>query len=482
MITKTIEELSILVKTGKTPSTKDKLNFEDGEYNWFTPGDFRTPKVLRDSKRKITDYAAKNNAVIYQPDTILITCIGDIGNTGIIKKEASANQQITGIVVNTDIIMPEFFLYWVKANKEQIQDEANQAVVPIINNKGLKRIKVTFPSDLPTQNKIVALLDKASALVQKRDKSITQLDELLRAQFLEMFGDPVLNPKNLSSEKLGQHISLLTDYHANGSYEVLNKNVTLSNEKGYALMVRTTDLEKDNFVNNVNYISKTAYDFLKKTPIYGGEIIINKIGSAGKTYLMPYLNRPVSLGMNAFMLRFEKSLNSLYVYFFLTSKYGEWQLKKRVKGAVTKTIRKDAVRTIPIPIPPIELQNQFETIYHNIQAQKETLILSKTELENLYNSLLQRAFSGQLNFNVDIELDALLAAIDLEQDTDKEKHDIKEIATVYAGRLLERIEEQNFENQIQYQQAKQVVFQMLEEGIVVQTYDENTEAVKMKLV
>ena len=455
---------------------------KSGEYNWFTPGDFKTPKILTDSKRKITDYAAKNNAVIYQPNTILITCIGDIGNAGIIKKESSANQQITGIVVDTDIIDPEFFLYWVKANKLRIQDEANQAVVPIINNKGLKRIKVTFPSDIPTQNKIVSLLDKASALVQKREESITLLDELLRAQFMEMFGESSQNLKSWTINKLGDHIQVLTDYHANGSYKILNEQVTLKNEKDYALMVRTTDLEKNDFENDVNYITKNAYDFLKKTPVYGGEIIINKIGSAGKVYLMPYLDRPVSLGMNAFMLRFEDTLNNLYAYYYLTSDYGEWQLKKRVKGAVTKTIRKDAVRDIPIPIPPIKLQNQFEIIYHNIQAQKERLTQSKTELEHLYNSLLQRAFRGQLNFNIDIELDVLLAAIDIEQDTDKEKHDIKEIATVYAGRLLERIEEQKFDNQTQYQQAKQVVFQMLEEGIVEQAYDEKTESVKLKLV
>lgn len=100
----------------------------------------------------------------------------------------------------------------------------------------------------------------------------------------------------------------------------------------------------------------------------------------------------------------------------------------------------------------------------------------------MFNSLLQRAFNGQLNFNVDAELDVLLAAIDLEQDTEKEKHDIKEIATVYIGRLLERIEEQDFENQMQYQQAKEVVFQMLKEGGIIQEYNEKEEAVKLKLV
>ena len=80
---------------------------------------------------------------------------------------------------------------------------------------------------------------------------------------------------------------------------------------------------------------------------------MNKIGSAGKTYLMPNLNRPVSLGMNAFLLRFTDLVNSLYIFFLLNTKYGENEIKKRIKGAVTKTIRKDAVREIMIPVPPI---------------------------------------------------------------------------------------------------------------------------------
>ncbi|MFL0061952.1 restriction endonuclease subunit S [Tenacibaculum maritimum] len=481
MITKTIDELSTLIKTGKTPSTKDKLNFEDGEYNWFTPGDFRTPKILKDSKRKITEYAVKNSAVIYQPNTILITCIGDIGNTGIIKKEASENQQITGIVVDSDIIIPEFFLYWVKANKQRIQDEANQAVVPIINNKGLKRIKVTFPSDLPTQKKIVTLLDKASALLQKREINISLLDELINAQFLEMFGDPFFNTKNWTKKTFEEYIDYIGDIGSNGSNAVISKNLKMSDEESYALMVRTTNLKSDDFSKNVKYVSEETYNFFKKSKIYGGEIIMNKIGSAGEFWLMPDLKRPVSLGLNQFVIR-TKNINHLFVYNFYSTEFGKGLIKSKTKGAVTKSITKSAVKKLPILVPPIELQNQFERLYINIKAQKQTLIQSKTELENLYNSLLQRAFSGQLNFNVDIELDALLASIDLEQDTEKEKHDIKEITTVYAGRLLERLEEQKFENQTQYQQAKQVVFQMLEQGIAEQAYDENTEAVKLKLV
>ncbi len=259
----------------------------------------------------------------------------------------------------------------------------------------IKKIDLLLPPQ-ETQKRIAQILDDAVTLKDKTAQLFEEYDLLAQSVFLDMFGDPRKNKKGWRIEEFGKHISVLTDYHANGSYQILSKNVTLSNDEDYALMVRTTDLEKNNFNNNVNFISEASYQFLKKTKIFGGEIIMNKIGSAGKVYLMPYLDRPVSLGMNAFMLRFKKSLNNLYVYYLLTSRFGETQINKRIKGAVTKTIRKDAVREIPIIVPPIELQNQFAEKIDLIEQQKELAKQELKESEDLFNCLLQKAFKGEL--------------------------------------------------------------------------------------
>ena len=113
---------------------------------------------------------------------------------------------------------------------------------------------------------------------------------------------------------------------------------------------------------------------------------------------MPVLNRPVSLGMNAFLLRFnETKLNVFFTFFLLKTRYGESEIQKRVKGAVTKTIRKDAIREIPIIIPPIQLQNQFAERVMVIEAQKQQAQLELAKSEELFNSLLQRAFNGELS-------------------------------------------------------------------------------------
>lgn len=156
--------------------------------------------------------------------------------------------------------------------------------------------------------------------------------------------------QNKPNDTIGNLAKLLTDYHSNGSYELLRDNVQMSDKIDYALMVRTVDFENNDFENNVKYISKEAYNYLKKTKMYGNELVINKIGNAGNTYLMPRLNKPVSLGMNIFMLTFKNENLSPFIYIYLNTKYGQKLIKRRVTGAVPLSIDKDSVREVIVPI------------------------------------------------------------------------------------------------------------------------------------
>jgi type I restriction enzyme S subunit len=112
--------------------------------------------------------------------------------------------------------------------------------------KYLKELQIPLPP-LSEQKKIAAVLDKADQLRQKRKEAIEKLDRLVHSVFLDMFGDPVTNPKGWEIIAFGELIDVLTDYHANGSYEILREHVELLDNEDYALMVRTTDLENVNF-------------------------------------------------------------------------------------------------------------------------------------------------------------------------------------------------------------------------------------------
>lgn len=103
----TIGELALEIKTGKTPPTSN-LEYFDGEIPWIGPADLKGQKFIEDSERKISKIALEDNkAFLFQSGTVLVATIGGIGKTTIVKKPVASNQQITGILVNEDIILPE---------------------------------------------------------------------------------------------------------------------------------------------------------------------------------------------------------------------------------------------------------------------------------------------------------------------------------------------------------------------------------------
>ena len=242
------------------------------------------------------------------------------------------------------------------------------------------------------QTEIVAVLDRVTTQVENRHEQLELFEQLVKSRFIELFGDPLINEKGWTVSKLGEYMTLLTDFSSNGSYELLDSNVVMYDEPNYAIMVRTTDLESGNLSDGVKYIDRNAYELLAKSKIYGGELIMNKIGSAGKIYVMPKIDRPASLGRNAFMFRFDERLNMTYLYSFLTSDYGTAEIQQYVRGAVTKTITKESTRSIRIIVPPIALQEQFAAFVE--QADKSKLAVQKAldELEILKKSLMQQYF------------------------------------------------------------------------------------------
>lgn len=220
------------------------------------------------------------------------------------------------------------------------------------------------------QQEIVDRLNQISELIEKRQEQLVQLSELVKSRFIELFGDPASNSPKWDTGRLGDYMTTLTDFSANGSYALLDSQVVMYDEPHYAIMVRTTDLETGDFKNGVKYIDQKAYELLGKSKLFGGEMIMNKIGSAGKIYLMPHIETPASLGRNAFMFRFDQRVNIVFLYALLTSEYGTAEIQQHVRGAVTKTITKESTRSIRIIVPPIELQEQFAAFVEQTDKSK----------------------------------------------------------------------------------------------------------------
>ncbi|OGM11966.1 hypothetical protein A2Z22_04770 [Candidatus Woesebacteria bacterium RBG_16_34_12] len=205
-------------------------------------------------------------------------------------------------------------------------------------------------------------------------------------------------PENWEIISFGEKIKVLTDYHANGSYKTLKEHVELKEKQDYAIMIRTTNFEKNDFEKNLKYISKSAYEFLDKSKVFPEDILMNKIANPGVTYFMPNLGRPVSLAMNLFLIRTVSDVKQQYAYYYLRAK--ESMVKSFSRGSTTKTIDKHSVRSIPFVLPPIDEQTE---IISRIRSLMKIADQTEQQIENaekrtnkLTQAILGKAFRGEL--------------------------------------------------------------------------------------
>jgi len=172
--------------------------------------------------------------------------------------------------------------------------------------------------------------------------------------------------------RVGSILELLTDYHANGGYETLKANVELLDNEDYAIMVRITNLG-ENPKEDYKYISKQAYNFLSKSKLYKDDLVMSKITDPGTVYLVPEMNKPMSLAMNLFLLRISKRINSKYIYLYLKAR--KTYVQSFQGGTSTKTITKDAVKALVLALPPINEQ-------HRIVQKAESIMSLINQMEN----------------------------------------------------------------------------------------------------
>ena len=198
-------------------------------------------------------------------------------------------------------------------------------------------------------------------LIPKESKSQKIIDEDKKFE----------TPKNWAYARVQDVATYITDYVANGSFATLKANTTTYKEPNYAVFVRTLDLGAE-FKNDLSYIDESSYEFLKKSKLFGGELILPNIGaSIGKAFIMPDLGMPMSLAPNSVMVKFENDIMNKYFYYVFQSSYGKGILMNIQGGAATPKFSKTDLRKMIVMIPPLAEQerivNKIEEIFSLIK-------------------------------------------------------------------------------------------------------------------
>ncbi len=256
----------------------------------------------------------------------------------------------------------------------------------------LAQFEIPLPP-LAEQKRIAAILDKADAIRRKRQQAIQLADDFLRAVFLEMFGDPVTNPK-------GWEVKTIDELAANDKYAIkagpfgsaLKKEDYV--EQGYKIYGQEQVIRDDlNFGDY--YIDKNKFESLKTCAVSAGDLLISLVGSFGKIAVVPEKFERGIINPRLMKVKFnDKIASPWFMKYLLTTTEMLRKIESLSHGGTMGILNVGKVKQLDVITPPLEFQEDFLSIQNKVLAIRNRF--SKEDNFELFNSLSQKAFSGQL--------------------------------------------------------------------------------------
>ena len=373
------------------PKSVWKKDLVDGYIRMLQIRDFTQPE-----KNNVEYIPYKKTLKTCESDDILIGRYGaSVGKicTGL---SGAYNVALIKTIPDKHKISRDYLLHLLKGNSFQnfILNVGSRAAQAGFNKDDLEGFTFSLPP-LDQQKKIAAILDAADAYKQKTKALIEKYDELTQSLFLDMFGDTWTNP-------MGWDFYLVEDLAAKEKHSIkagpfgssLKKEYYV--ESGYKIYGQEQVI-KDDLSFGDYYIDESKFLSLKNCKVKEGDILISLVGTYGKTAIVPenyeqgIINpRLMKITPNQEIIRpdFLKTL--------LRSSGVLLQTKNKSRGGTMDIVNVGIMRKIKVPLPPLELQNQFAERVQAIESQKAQAQASLAQAEDLFNSLLQRAFKGEL--------------------------------------------------------------------------------------
>ena len=332
-------------------------------------------EILHKVKKVTPEYIKISNCIkTCTEDDVLIARYGaSIGKvlTGI---AGAYNVAIMRTIPDTDIIRKRFLYYYLKSSYFQyaILNVGSRAAQAGFNKTDLAKLEITCP-ELSKQDKIVKILEKVESIIQKRKDQLNALDYIIKARFVEMFGD-------CSNMVLLNDLCLII---TDGTHQPPKFQ-----EKGIPFILVSNLSNNTVTYNTEKYISEETYNELyKRTPIEPGDLLLSTVGSYGHPAVVTEDIRFLFQRHIAYLRPKRELVNSFYLHSALLAPDGQRQIEEKVKGIAQKTLNLSEIRKIMIPLPKMEEQDKFAAFVHQVDKSKLLSLIKLLEqlITYLYN-------------------------------------------------------------------------------------------------
>ncbi len=375
--------------SGGTPSrSKKKEYYDHGTIPWIKSGELAQEKI-EFAEESITEKAiAESSAKLLSPGAILLAMYGaTVGQVSRLNISAATNQAICHIYPDTTVCDPDYLYRVLKGAKNRLLAKRVGAGQPNIRQTIIRNFSIPLPP-LPKQKRIAAILDVADALRAKRRESLQQLDQLLQSTFLEMFGDPVTNPKGWEKCTVGDVVHSAKDGpHVSPKYS----------EEGIPFLSNRHIKPGEIVWEDLKFIDQDEADRQwKKCKPEFGDILYTKGGTTGLAARVT-TSKAFAVWVHVALLKpISEKVDTAWLEGMLNSAYCYAQSQRYTHGIANRDLGLKRMVKIKMYLPPLNLQQHFATIVESIEQQKARCRAQLDELDTLFASLQSRAFNGEL--------------------------------------------------------------------------------------
>ena len=340
----------------------------------------------------VTRFYCSEPTKIAHTNDILLSVRAPIGAVNIAEEDCCIGRGLAGLTPHTDVSLK--YLYYVLLGKnDELNFKGTGCTFKAINKKSLGETSFPLPP-LKEQKRIADILDKAAELISLRKQQIEKLDLLVKSKFIDMFGDPVTNPKGWNVRRIFEVVhsdknalkagpfgsSLKKEFYVRSGFKIYGQEQVISGNPSFGDY----------------YIDERKYNELQSCSVKEGDVLISLVGTYGKLLIIPHDFEPGIINPRLMKISFDLTLvNVVYFKCFFMTESLMFFLKGQTHGGTMGILNLGIVKNIKLPVPPLPLQTEFATFVKKVEEQKSQMQTGLEKLELNYKALMVEFFEGE---------------------------------------------------------------------------------------
>lgn len=373
------------LQMGKTPDRHSPKFWNEGTEPWISIADLtKCNKYIENTAEKITATAVDESGIkIIPKNTVIMSFKLSIGKVAITPKKMYSNEAIMSFIDKGVLKIEPVYLYYLLMHKDW-DTGTNKAVMgKTLNKASLSQMTVNIHG-YSEQLEIIKALDAASSIIVARKQQLTELDNLIKARFVELFGDPISNPHGFDKVDLSE----LADIKIGPFGSLLHKEDYI--EGGYALLNPSHIIDGKIAPDSKLMVSREKYEELSAYHLKAGDVVMGRRGEMGRCAVVPcdgYL-----CGTGSLLIRTKGDVTADYIQKIISFPSFKKAIEDMAVGQTMPNLNVPIVSRFQIIKPPIEIQHSYYAFVEQTDKSKVAVQKALDEAQLLFDSLMQKYF------------------------------------------------------------------------------------------